>query len=423
MIFYDILFGIFDSLLTYITVSYLFTAFSDKIKIRSEHILAVLLSFFATVFIENTAIIIIIALVSAIIISLVYKFKWYVAVFLSFVSVAIQLLSELIAGLLMMSVFSMSFGETVSGMAYFVGLIVSRFIGYVIAFVIKTARHRMLFDKFQGRWLLVFTLPLASILISATLISYISGASENNAILAFFGIIFLVISNVLIFFFLDTMYEAIVNKEKIAFFQKIIEEQEERYQELYESTEEIKRIRHDHKNFILGIIAELGKGENEKVKEMLGKELDGQNEKNTVNSGNSVIDVIINSKAKLAKKDDIFFKCSFYRINKMNFSSTDISILIGNALDNAIECAKKVEGKKIIDLSISINDGQMIFTITNPTNKKINVNALETTKEDGINHGYGIFSMKKIAEKYNGDVVFFSTETSFRTIAYLKTAE
>ena len=55
--------------------------------------------------------------------------------------------------------------------------------------------------------------------------------------------------------------------------------------------------------------------------------------------------------------------------------------------------------------------------------KKINVNALETTKEDGINHGYGIFSMKKIAEKYNGDVVFFSTETSFRTIAYLKTAE
>ena len=107
----------------------------------------------------------------------------------------------------------------------------------------------------------------------------------------------------------------------------------------------------------------------------------------------------------------------------MNFSSTDLSVLIGNALDNAIECAKKVEGKKIIDLSISINGGQLIFAITNPIDKKIDVNKLKTTKNDSINHGYGIFSMKRIAEKYNGDVVFFSTEDTFKTIIYLKNAE
>ncbi len=371
MIFYDILFGIFDSVLTYVTVSYLFAAFSEKIRIRLFHLVPILLTFCATAFFESSLISVATALVCAFIISFAYRFKWYVSLFLSFVSVAIQILSEVLTGILMMSLFSMSFGETVSGVSYFIGLIVSRFIGYVIAYLVKTARHRLLFNKFQGRWFLVFTLPIASILISVTLVSYISGSNKDNSTLALIGIIALIISNILIFFFLDTMYEAILNKEKVAFYQELIEKQEERYQELCENTDEIRRIRHDHKNFILGILAELERGENEKIKEMLKNELDGQSEKNIINSGNSVLDTIINFKAKLAKEDNICFDCSFYRISKMNFSSTDLSVLIGNALDNAIECAKKLDGKKIINLSISINSGQLIFAITNPIDKKL----------------------------------------------------
>lgn len=422
MTLYDVLFSVFDSFLTYVTVSYLFNAFSEKIKIRFEHLLAIALSFAATAFIENTAIIIMIALVSAVIISVAYKFKWYVSLLLSFVSVAIQILSELFTGIMMMNVFLMSFGETVSGVPYFIGLIISRFIGYVIAYVIKTARHRIAFNKFQRGWLIIFTLPVASILISATMISYISGSDKDNSDWAFFGILALILSNILIFFFLDTMYEAIFNKEKLAFFQKLIEKQEERYRELCESNDEIRRIRHDHKNFILGILAEIEKGENEKIREMLKKELDDKNEK-IVNSGNSVLDTIINLKAKAAKNDNIFFDCSFYRISKMNISSIDLSVLIGNALDNAIEGAKKAEGKKIINISININEGQMVLAITNPIDKKVDVNDLKTTKNDGINHGFGIYSMKSITKKYKGDVVFFSTDTTFKTIIYLKNAE
>lgn len=423
MNFYNVLFAIFDCLLTYVTVSYLFSAFSDKIKIRLYHLFPIILTFCATAFFENAVISVVTAVFSAFFVSLAYKFNWYVSVFLTLGAVAVQVLSEMLTGMLMMSFFKMSFDETVSGISYFIGLIISRFIGYFIAYIIKTAKKRVFLNKFEGKWLLIFTLPIASILISITLLSYIGGFNEPSGILAFLGISTLVVSNVLIFFFLDTMHEAILNKEKLILSEELIIKQEERYKELCESNDEIRRIRHDHKNFLLGILDELDKGNGTKLKEKLQHELDGLNEKNSVNSGNSAFDIIIGSKMKIAQKYNITFEYNFYRISTMNFESTDLSVLIGNALDNAIEGAKKVEGEKIIKISVSVNYGQMIVTITNPIKGKIDINSLSTTKPDDDNHGYGIYSMKRIAERYNGDVVFFSTDDTFKTIIYLKNAE
>ena len=363
------------------------------------------------------------ALISAFIISFAYKFKWYISVFLTFTAVSVQILAEMVTGILMMTVFSMNFTQTVSGLPYFAGLIISRFLGYVVAYIIKTTKQKVFFDKFDGRWILVFTLPVASIFISVTLLSYIGGFNENSENLALIGILALVVSNVLIFFFLDTMNETILNKEKLALSETLIAKMEERYKELLKSNDEIRRIRHDHKNFLLGAIAQIEKGDAETLKENLQSQLDGQNEENAVNSGNGALDIIIGSKIKIAEKYNIAFEYNFYRIGTINFESTDLSVLIGNALDNAVEGAKNVEGEKVIKISVSANDGQMIFAITNPVKNKIDINDLATTKTDDVNHGYGIYSMKRIAERYNGDVVFFSTDDTFKTVIYLKSAE
>ncbi len=420
---YNVLFAVFDSLLSYITVSYLFSAFSNKLKIRLYHLISILISFSVTVLFDNVIIAVASGVITAYLVSLAYNFKWYFSIFLSLMSVMLQVLSEMIIGMIMMTYFSMSFGETVSGIPYFIGLIISRFLGYFIVYIIKTARQRIFSQRFDGRWLLIFTLPVASIIISVVLFSYIGGFNEPSGILALTGITLLIISNVLIFFFLDTMHEAVLNEEKLLLSEELILKQEERYKELWENNNEIRRIRHDHKNFLLGMIDELEKGNISELKERLQEELDGQKENNMVNSGNSAIDIIIGSKMKIAKKYNISFECNFYRISAMNFESTELSVLIGNALDNAIEGARKVDGEKIIKISVSLNYGQLIFTITNPIREKIDILSLTTTKSDDGNHGFGICSMKRIAERHNGDVVFFSTDDTFKTVIYLKNAE
>ena len=46
------------------------------------------------------------------------------------------------------------------------------------------------------------------------------------------------------------------------------------------------------------------------------------------------------------------------------------------------------------------------ITITNPVNSDIQIhkNSIMTTKQDKINHGFGIYSIKKAIEKYNGNL-------------------
>ncbi len=424
MNFYDFLFAAFDAILSYITVSYLFSAFSKngRIKWNFLHVIAILSSFFVTAFVENAFITIILSAVFYFVISLEYKFKWYASVFLSFMAVAVSVLSEMLVGLFMMTVFSMNFAETLLGVPYFIGLILSRFLSYVIAFILKTLRHRIFYHKFEGKWLLIFSLPIASVVISLALLSFLGGNSKSTEAFALWGIILLIISNVLIFFFLDSMHRDIINREKLAFSDELIKKQEERYQELCENNLEIKRLRHDHKNFLLGVLAELEEGKTEELKAHLKSELELKKDAE-INSGNSVLDIVISSKMNVAKKYDISFETGFYRMSQVKIPNTDLAVLVGNALDNAIEGAKKVEGKKVIRISISLGDGQIIFSITNPTEKKIDVSELTTTKDDKENHGFGILSIKSIAERYQGDAVFLSTDNTFKTVVCLKNTE
>ncbi len=65
----------------------------------------------------------------------------------------------------------------------------------------------------------------------------------------------------------------------------------------------------------------------------------------------------------------------------------------------------------------------MFLTISNPVaeNIKIHNNTIQTTKQDKANHGFGIYSLQKIVDKYNGTLTLsyenelFKTEFTFVT--------
>ena len=89
-------------------------------------------------------------------------------------------------------------------------------------------------------------------------------------------------------------------------------------------------------------------------------------------------------------------------------SPIDLCIILGNALDNAIEACEKisVKNEKIITFTFACSGGLAFITITNPVNSDIQIhkNSIMTTKQDKINHGFGIYSIKKAIEKYNGNL-------------------
>ena len=85
----------------------------------------------------------------------------------------------------------------------------------------------------------------------------------------------------------------------------------------------------------------------------------------------------------------------------------DIYALIGNALDNALECVmNEPEEKRIISLHIRKNGDMVLIHMENHCSIEPQFqNGLPVTnKSDKTVHGFGVRSICYIAQKYDGDV-------------------
>lgn len=123
-------------------------------------------------------------------------------------------------------------------------------------------------------------------------------------------------------------------------------------------------------------------------------------------TGNEALDVILTEKSLYCEKHHISLA---YMVDgeKLKFMSvTDVYSLFSNALDNAIECVSKIEDeeKRIINLNVYEKNGLLSIHMENCLEGalKLDKGVLQTTKEDADLHGYGILSMKHIADKYEG---------------------
>ena len=126
-----------------------------------------------------------------------------------------------------------------------------------------------------------------------------------------------------------------------------------------------------------------------------------------IKTGNDILDIILMEKSLL---------CDEYHIKReiiadgslLNFmEDCDLSVLFGNALDNAIECLLKQEDdhKRHIGLRIIEKNHFISIHIENYNDMAISYDHTGlpvTTKNDGNCHGYGIKSISYIVEKYGG---------------------
>lgn len=68
------------------------------------------------------------------------------------------------------------------------------------------------------------------------------------------------------------------------------------------------------------------------------------------NSGNIVIDSLIGYWYVTAKKKEIDFQTDICIPMMLPFKGADICLILGNLLENAVEAAQKVDGRKYIEI-------------------------------------------------------------------------
>ncbi|MCD8085909.1 MAG: ATP-binding protein [Clostridiales bacterium] len=134
-------------------------------------------------------------------------------------------------------------------------------------------------------------------------------------------------------------------------------------------------------------------------------------------TGSDGLDTILGEKRLICEKAQI-------RLNFMGDGSAlnvlrdvDLYTLIGNALDNAIECVRAIDDveKRFILFEVRRRAGMAVIHIENccETPLRFRNGLPETTKGDRRYHGYGMKSMQFIAAQYGGTLLACQKDARF----------
>lgn len=191
--------------------------------------------------------------------------------------------------------------------------------------------------------------------------------------------------------------------------------QKRQIQELRDHVQEMERVysgiqgmKHDVKNHIAvmeELIAQKRFQEAKAYLEPMGRAVETLDY--VYKTGNPVTDVIIQEKYKQSRGLGISFNSEFQFPLQSEIDVFDISVILNNALENALEAASKMEGG-YIRVSSGWQKRAFLTEVSNSFNGELKWDRESgfpiTTKAEGAFHGMGIQNIQRVAEKYCGAV-------------------
>lgn len=201
-------------------------------------------------------------------------------------------------------------------------------------------------------------------------------------------------------------YELMKEKEKYS---------KESMEIIKRSNEELREFKHDLKNYLLPLQEAMGtmpQSEMAKVWEKINQKI--EDVQTLIQTGNSYVDSMINTKITLARSEKVDVKCTI--LSKMEgIDNLEFCSVFGNLMDNAIEAERKVIEKKEIIIFVEEKMGYLRLEIQNKIEKSVlNENSsLNTTKKDTSSHGIGHKSVKRTMQKVGGALKYYETGDLF----------
>ncbi len=203
---------------------------------------------------------------------------------------------------------------------------------------------------------------------------------------------------------INSSYEK--NKREAAIMFSTNQLMESNYSKLEHSQNIIRRQVHDFKNHLRAINGMLKPGEQAKeyIEELLSETVEHSQ---YCNSGNKVIDSVINCKTAEAKQLNIPFEYSVGLSSELLISSVDICAVLSNQIDNAIEACSKIDESenRFVKVEIKQKEAFVFFKVTNSCSENPfdENDELKSAKDDATGiHGIGIKNISQIAENYSG---------------------
>lgn len=178
------------------------------------------------------------------------------------------------------------------------------------------------------------------------------------------------------------------------------------YEEVENMYRQVRGWRHDYKNHLQTMKVHLQNRNYDLLDDYLNTlNADLMEIDTVIKTGNVMVDAILNSKLTLAKNKNIDVNASASVPEQLTVGQTDLCVIIGNLIDNAIEAAMECPdaGERFIRVYIGVFKGQLYISVSNSVGGKISKRGRgDYASTKGAGHGFGLKRMDTVVKKYGG---------------------
>lgn len=202
-------------------------------------------------------------------------------------------------------------------------------------------------------------------------------------------------------------------------FLKIVELQTEQSKthldEVRSIHKEMRGYKHDFHNHLQTLKGYIEAGESERALKYI-EELDYgvMNTDTLLKTGNVSVDVILSAKIAKAKSKGINVTVKANLPDNLNITDVELSIVIGNLLDNAIEaCTASTDKEPFIRVYLVMKSNMLYFSMLNSSGDKLKKDGSLFNSKKGGFHGFGLRRAENIIEKHGGWIKYNSEDGAF----------
>lgn len=240
----------------------------------------------------------------------------------------------------------------------------------------------------------------------------------GTQILLTVGVVATILLLAVIGWLLRRWFLTLVDRRTLEYQSDLLEKHCEEVQNMYRQT---RGWRHDYHNHIQTMKAHLAMGRLEELDQYLSElDQDLLTVDTVIKTGNVMIDAVLNSKISLARQRGIAVDAKAIVPKELDtsISEVDLSLIIGNLMDNAMEACMRVDdlGQRFIRVYIDILKGQLYIYVMNATAGELRrVGRVYETLKNSRHHGFGLMRIDKVVDRYHGYLERENEEGVFAT--------
>ncbi len=217
----------------------------------------------------------------------------------------------------------------------------------------------------------------------------------------------LALSELSAYYFILRFMNVLLEKEKSENLARQLKQQVELQQEQYKrirlSISASRKARHDARHHIIllaGLLREKRFGEAQEYLDQYLCRMEAQEHGKLCD--NYVTDTLLRHYLQAAEAAGIPFKYRVYMEGSCRVEEADLTVLLGNLLENALEAQSRLEGElPFIHFTIGNAHGRLIITVDNRFNGQVRQNGEEFLSSKSVG-GVGVKCVRDIVRQYGG---------------------